>query len=135
MHSARDAKMTAMLQRARDQFQFYGDHHMLKPVPQTEKASVNYGFVAEINEVLLTPHPTIHPGAYKIVDGGFDYGDYGDAIPQEGAIENRDLTSQQGFGDYGIFDDAAVPQEGAPLRGDDIQLDPPGLGEGQVDGR
>jgi hypothetical protein len=67
MHSYRDHKLTETLKRARDQFQFYGDYHMSKPVPQVEKANVNYGYVAEINEALLTAYPTPVSDAPKVV--------------------------------------------------------------------
>lgn len=59
-----DENLIAVLRKARDTFQRYGDNHLAKDPPQHGKAEVNYSMVREINEALLAvaePEPVRLP--------------------------------------------------------------------------
>ena len=51
--------LTDVLVKVREQFQFYGDSHLSKNPPQIAKAAVNYKFVAEINQALITAQDVV----------------------------------------------------------------------------
>lgn len=53
--------LTDVLVKVREQFQFYGDSHLSKNPPQIAKAAVNYKFVAEINQALITAQDVMTP--------------------------------------------------------------------------